>query len=195
MSHKGKMSSSPFHVENQFYKYAIEHEYELAVCKKSKPTCAHFVTKGGKCSFPLSGYDLCNSIQCKYNCKSLRRKESCENCAYYLLKRCHHKKGDGNKDTTFATFCCFFKGPADKKYRQIRQELLAEMEKSVIGRWDSVISYPGLRVGDSITHISFGLGEITYLNRASKSIRVSFPIYGEKPFVFPDAIEKGYLLL
>ncbi len=47
-----------------------------------------------------------------------------------------------------------------------------------------------LRVGNKVTHQSFGPGKIKSINK--KYIVISFP-YAVKKFLYPEAFEKGYL--
>lgn len=53
-------------------------------------------------------------------------------------------------------------------------------------------SYIDVKVGDSVYHNVFKAGKISFLDKEKKSIKVEFEI-GEKPFVFPDAFDMGYL--
>ena len=51
---------------------------------------------------------------------------------------------------------------------------------------------PNVKVGDVITHKTFGKGTVTRLDKATKHIRVKFTV-GEKNFIFPDAFKMGFL--
>lgn len=51
---------------------------------------------------------------------------------------------------------------------------------------------PDVQIGTEVTHKTFGVGTITWLDKAGKYIRVKFPV-GEKTFVFPDAFKMGFL--
>lgn len=53
---------------------------------------------------------------------------------------------------------------------------------------------PDVKEGVKVVHKSFGEGTVTRIDKAQKHIRVTFAI-GEKLFVFPDAFEKGFLVL
>jgi len=50
----------------------------------------------------------------------------------------------------------------------------------------------GVKVGATVTHKSFGTGEIVWMDKAEKHIRVKFAA-GEKNFVFPNAFLQGFL--
>lgn len=51
---------------------------------------------------------------------------------------------------------------------------------------------PDVQNGTEVIHRTFGVGTVTWLDKAGKYIRVKFPI-GEKTFVFPDAFKMGFL--
>lgn len=51
-----------------------------------------------------------------------------------------------------------------------------------------------IKIGVSVTHKTFGIGTIKSVDSIRKHIVVSFSI-GDKVFIFPDAINKGYLTL
>ena len=53
---------------------------------------------------------------------------------------------------------------------------------------------PDVKVGDSVHHKVFGIGTISYMDKAQKKIRVKFNA-GEKVFIFPDAFVQGYISL
>lgn len=49
-----------------------------------------------------------------------------------------------------------------------------------------------VEVGAKVTHKTFGTGEVTWIDKAGKHIRVEFSA-GEKTFIFPDAFKQGFL--
>ena len=49
-----------------------------------------------------------------------------------------------------------------------------------------------VEVGAKVTHKAFGTGEVTWIDKAGKHIRVEFAA-GEKTFIFPDAFKQGFL--
>ena len=51
-----------------------------------------------------------------------------------------------------------------------------------------------IKIGASVTHKTFGVGKVKSIDSVQKHIVVSFSI-GDKVFIFPDAINKGYLTL
>ena len=50
----------------------------------------------------------------------------------------------------------------------------------------------GVEVGSAVTHKAFGVGTVTWIDKAQKHIRVTFSA-GEKTFIFPDAFKQGFL--
>lgn len=53
---------------------------------------------------------------------------------------------------------------------------------------------PVVTVGDSVRHKVFGIGTISFMDKAQTKIRVKFNA-GEKVFIFPDAFIQGYISL
>lgn len=49
-----------------------------------------------------------------------------------------------------------------------------------------------VEVGSAVTHKAFGVGTVTWIDKAQKHIRVTFSA-GEKTFIFPDAFKQGFL--
>lgn len=56
------------------------------------------------------------------------------------------------------------------------------------------LDFSGVVVGTTVTHRSFGVGIVRWIDKAKKHIRVSFG-NGEKTFIFPDAFTQGHLSL
>lgn len=54
------------------------------------------------------------------------------------------------------------------------------------------VDYSMVEVGAKVTHKAFGTGEVTWIDKAGKHIRVEFGA-GEKTFIFPDAFKQGFL--
>ena len=54
------------------------------------------------------------------------------------------------------------------------------------------VDYSMVEVGAKVTHKTFGTGEVTWIDKAGKHIRVEFSA-GEKTFIFPDAFKQGFL--
>lgn len=50
----------------------------------------------------------------------------------------------------------------------------------------------GVEIGTAVTHNEFGVGKVTWIDKARKHIRVAFN-GGEKTFIFPDAFKQGFL--
>lgn len=53
-------------------------------------------------------------------------------------------------------------------------------------------TYNDIDVGDTVWHKIYKTGVVTFIDRNKKSIRIKFE-ETEKPFVYPDAIQQGYL--
>lgn len=51
---------------------------------------------------------------------------------------------------------------------------------------------PNVKIGDNVHHKVFGIGTISFMDKAQKKIRVKFTA-GEKVFLFPDAFLQGHL--
>ena len=58
--------------------------------------------------------------------------------------------------------------------------------------WERIID--SFKVGMKVKHNNFGEGEVVWVDSSKKYFRVKFT-GGEKPFVFPNAFEQGYLTL
>ena len=54
------------------------------------------------------------------------------------------------------------------------------------------VEIPEVKVGDSVRHKAFGIGTISFMDKAQKKIRIKFNA-GEKVFLFPDAFIQGHL--
>ncbi|MGN0653578.1 MAG: GIY-YIG nuclease family protein [Oscillospiraceae bacterium] len=67
----------------------------------------------------------------------------------------------------------------------VQQPLQKPKEKFVI---------PDVKVGNNVRHKVFGIGTISFMDKAQKKIRVKFNA-GEKVFIFPDAFIQGYISL
>lgn len=52
----------------------------------------------------------------------------------------------------------------------------------------------GVEVGTAVIHKTFGVGNVTWMDKAQKHIRITFSA-GEKTFIFPDAFKQGFLKL
>ena len=123
MAHKGKMTSSPFHVETPMYKYAIEHENGNYKVQENAVTCDQLYL-GHNCRLWNSGHSKCYAFKCLYHQKNLRRsKANCGMCAYYYDKKCLHEKKPMRESlhTNSATYCGFYLCEKDnkKKYYQV----------------------------------------------------------------------------
>ena len=63
---------------------------------------------------------------------------------------------------------------------------------------EPVFDFSSVEVGTVVRHAKFGKGEVTWMDKAKKYLRVTFTINGqgvEKQFVFPNAFTMGFLLL
>ena len=114
MARQGKLSGSPFHVENMFYKYAIENESNDCRFPHKKPNCAYFKINGNACSLFNSGFQTCAAYKCRYLQQVHRRDKTCNQCAYYFRKQCAHSKGKRTTDPSIASYCCFFNDNPEK---------------------------------------------------------------------------------
>ena len=138
MAHKGKMTSSPFHVESPMYKYAIEHENDNYKMSPDAVKCNQLYS-AHNCRLWNSGLSKCAAFKCLYHQKNLRRsKATCAMCAHYYDKKCLHEKKPMREDlhTDTATYCCFYLCEADNKskyYQVARYErriyLTAQLEE------------------------------------------------------------------
>jgi hypothetical protein len=54
------------------------------------------------------------------------------------------------------------------------------------------IKIPDVKVGDEVRHKTFGIGTISFMDKAQKKLRVKFAA-GEKVFVYPNAFIDGFL--
>lgn len=54
------------------------------------------------------------------------------------------------------------------------------------------INVPVVNAGDTVRHKMFGVGKVSFMDKAQKKIRVKFGV-GEKLFVYPDAFINGHL--
>ena len=92
MGRQGKMHSSPFHVETNQYKYAVENEVP-SIKKKIAYDCPNYIVSSGFCRLWNSGGDgLCKEFKCKYYRKSLQCQQICNDCAYSFKGKCEHPK-------------------------------------------------------------------------------------------------------
>ena len=75
-------------------------------------------------------------------------------------------------------------------------ELAATLQKASDNKedidWERIID--SFKVGMKVKHNNFGEGEVVWVDSSKKYFRVKFT-GGEKPFVFPNAFEQGYLTL
>ena len=92
MGRQGKMHGSPFHVENQFYKYAVEHESGCDF-QSVKPQCEYYSSGAGICK-KWNAYhgQRCRYFECRLHKKESQRKFSCTACAYFYSKKCFNSK-------------------------------------------------------------------------------------------------------
>ena len=63
---------------------------------------------------------------------------------------------------------------------------------------EPVFDFSSVEVGTVVRHSKFGEGEVTWMDKAKKYLRVTFIINGqgvEKQFVFPNAFTMGFLSL
>jgi|GEM_PF-5403955 len=133
MARQGKLSGSPFHVENMFYKYAIENESNDCRFPHKKPNCAYFKINGNAYSLFNSGFQTCAAYKCRYLQQVHRRDKTCNQCAYYFRKQCAHSKGKRTTDPSIASYCCFFNDNPEK-VKQVQNSvtivaLRSEIEK------------------------------------------------------------------
>jgi hypothetical protein len=118
------MSHSPFHVEDQFYKYAIEHENDPYPEQKLLPSCPHYRRSNNMCLLYNSGYQVCLSFKCRFYKKDLRRDTDCTKCAYYVEGKCRHVNGGENTSVYVASYCCYFRGEEQgQKFHYIRNQI------------------------------------------------------------------------
>ena len=126
MAHKGKMNSSPFHVESVTYAYAIEHENSGYNVPEKAVKCDCLVRSTNACTLWNSGYKNCFAYKCRYGGGIKKRDARCKSCAFYL-KKCRNPKKPQNKQisTEEAAFCCYYIGTGmEPKYSQIRRCVL-----------------------------------------------------------------------
>lgn len=123
MARQGKMHSSPFHVENQFYKYAVEHD-GVDNIKSDNPKCEYWTPGSGVCKkWNVANGKLCKHFVCRFYKTETRRKNVCAQCAFcYNLKCKHPKRPPKEPETNDASFCYYFLGKKDdeKKFVYIR---------------------------------------------------------------------------
>lgn len=123
MARQGKMHGSPFHVENQFYKYAVEHDGVDNV-KADNPKCEYWTPGSSVCKkWNVANGKLCKHFVCRYYRAETRRKNICAQCAFcYNLKCKHPTRPPKEPDTDDASFCYFYIGRKDdeKKFTYIR---------------------------------------------------------------------------
>lgn len=131
MTRHGKLSGSPFHVENMFYKYAIEHESEDCKFPVQKPNCQFHVLKGNVCGLCNSGYQTCTPHKCKYYQVSLRRKATCSQCAYHFHGRCAHGKCRKTENIQTAEYCCYFNGDPLLTRKVQKQLSIVSLQKQI----------------------------------------------------------------
>lgn len=109
-SRKGKLTGSPYHVENIRYKYAVERGEATTVTLKSYSDCRYYESLTKRCLLWNSGYKFCTGFECKYFYDRLRQPFSCVNCAFrntYAGKlKC--RKKEVNINEIEASYCVFF---------------------------------------------------------------------------------------
>lgn len=135
---KGKLSGSPFHVENQFYKYAIENETSDCRFSTNALNCEYCNLTSEICMLYNSGMKKCCPFKCKYLHHELRRKNTCTQCAYFFRGECRNAKCKGNKNIEVASYCCCFNND-EKKYSSIQKKIelelisleIAEIQKTI----------------------------------------------------------------
>ena len=123
MARQGKMHGSPFHVENQFYKYAVEHD-GVDNIKSEHPNCEYWTPGSSVCKkWNVANGKLCKHFVCRFYKTETRRKNICAQCAFcYNLKCKHPKRPPKEPETNDASFCYYFLGKKDdeKKFNYIR---------------------------------------------------------------------------
>lgn len=139
MARQGKLSGSPFQIENQFRKYAIEHESYDCHFGNDKPNCKYFQLSSNGCSLYNSGLKQCAPHKCKYHRHELRRKNTCNQCAFFFGNKCYYKFGRGNTNPLAAAYCCFFNDNAHD-YPVIQKKIEIALISKDIERCQKAIS-------------------------------------------------------
>lgn len=123
MARQGKMHGSPFHVENQFYKYAVEHD-GVDKIKSEHPNCEYWTPGSSVCKkWNVANGKLCKHFVCRFYKTETRRKNICAQCAFCYNLNCKHpKRPPKEPETDDASFCYYFFGKKDdeKKFNYIR---------------------------------------------------------------------------
>ena len=123
MGRQGKMHGSPFHVETQFYKYAVEHD-GIDNIKSENPKCEYWTPGSGVCKkWNVANGKLCKHFVCHFYKTEMRRKNICAQCAFCYNLKCKHPKCPTDEPVSDdASFCYYFIGKRDdeKKFVYIR---------------------------------------------------------------------------
>lgn len=122
MARHGKLSGSPFHIEDVFYKYAVEKENDDYRFTHEKTQCPYIKIKGNVCGLFNSGHKICAVHKCRFFQQSQRRSQTCDQCAYFYGGHCVHKKGQRTDDPTIASYCCFFDDDP-QKVKQVQSSI------------------------------------------------------------------------
>jgi len=117
---QGRMHGSPFHVESEFYKYAVEHENEGLPIQHESVKCGY--RNKFLCELWNSSFGSCQSHRCLYIKRKSLPPKNCVECAFYNNGCCHGKAPAKKEKTRVATYCCFYVSEADnpEKYARIR---------------------------------------------------------------------------
>jgi len=125
VARQGKFHSSPFHIENWAYKYAVEHENGDFAVPHEVIQCENRVNSTNGCKLWNSGLQTCMPHKCPV-LNGVQCSRECGQCAYYYSE-CKHPKRPirGKIIGTEASYCAFYIGQDDKKrFQAIRRTII-----------------------------------------------------------------------